>query len=97
MGDLLLSDDEDQKQRMNSQKVETSEVEREETKTDISKAKDISLPTRRVDVISGTPKGKTELKSGANNIIMPQSKSSTASNAINDENRKDTDKLVLII
>ena len=97
MGDLLLSDDEDQKQRINSQKVETSEVKREETKTDTSEVKDDSLTTRSVDVTSGIPKGKTEFKSGANNIIMPPSKSSTASDAINDEKKKDTDRLVLII
>ena len=92
MGDLLLSDDEDQKQRINSQKVETSEVKSEETKIDISKVKDNSLTTRSVDVTSGIPKGKTELKSGANNIIMAPSKSSTASDAINDEKKKDTDQ-----
>ena len=92
MGDLLLSDDEDQKQRINSQKVETSEVRREETKTDISEVKDNSLTTRSVDVTSGIPKGKTELKSGAKNIIMAPSKSSTASDAINDEKKKDTDQ-----
>ena len=97
MGDLLLSDDEDQKQRINSQKVETSEVKREEIKTDISEVKDNYLTTRSVDVTSGIPKGKTELKSGANNIIMAPSKSSTASDAINDEKKKDTDRLVLII
>ena len=90
MGDLLSSDDEDQKQRINSQKVETSEVKRAETKTDISEVKDNSLITRNVDVTSGIPKGKTEIKSGANNIIMPPSKSSTASDAINDEKKKDT-------
>ena len=92
MGDLLLSDDEDQKQRINSQKVETSEVKGEETKTDISEVKDNSLTTRSVDFNSGIPKGKTELKSGANNIIMAPSKSSTASDAINDEKKKDTDQ-----
>ena len=92
MGDLLLSDDEYQKHRVNSQKVETSEVKREETKTDISEVKDNSLTTRSVDVTSGIPKGKTELKSGANNIIMAPSKSSTASDAINDEKKKDTDQ-----
>lgn len=90
MGDLLLSDDEDKKQRINSQKIETSEAKREETKTDISEVKDNSLITRSVDVTSGIPKGKTEIKSGANNIIMPPSKSSTASDAINDEKKKDT-------
>ena len=90
MGDLLLSDDEDKKQRINSQKIETSEAKREETKTDISEVKDNSLITRKVDVTSGIPKGKTEIKSGANNIIMPPSKSSTASDAINDEKKKDT-------
>ena len=92
MGDLLLSDDEYQKHRVNSQKVETSEVKREETKTDISEVKDNSLTTQSVDVTSGIPKGKTELKSGANNIIMAPSKSSTASDAINDEKKKDTDQ-----
>ena len=92
MGDLLLSDDEDQKQSINSPKVETSEVKSEETKIDISKVKDNSLTTRSVDVTSGIPKGKTELKSGANNIIMAPSKSSTASDAINDEKKKDTDQ-----
>ena len=97
MGDLLLSDDEDQKQRINSQKVETSEVKREETKTDISEVKDNSLTTRSVDVTSGIPKGKTELKSGTNNILMPPSKPSTDSDAINDEKKKDTDRQVLII
>ena len=90
MGDLLLSDDEDKKQRINSQKIETSEAKREETKTDISEVKDNSLITRNVDVTSGIPKGKTEIKSGANSIIMPPSKSSTASDAINDEKKKDT-------
>ena len=90
MGDLLLSDDEDQKQRINSPKVETSEVKKEETKTDISEVKDNSLTTRSIDGTSGIPKGKTEFKSGANNIIMPPSNSSTASDAINDEKKKDT-------
>ena len=92
MGDLLLSDDEYQKHRVNSQKVETSEAKREETKTDISEVKDNSLTTRSVAVTSGIPKGQTELKSGANSIIMAPSKSSTASDAINDEKKKDTDK-----
>ena len=90
MGDLLLSDDEDKKQRINIQKIETSEAKREETKTDISEVKDNSLITRNVDVTSGIIKGKTEIKSGANNIIMPPSKSPTASDAINDEKKKDT-------
>ena len=97
MGDILLSDDEDQKQSINSRKIETSEVKREETKTDISEVKDTFLTTRSVDVTSGNPKGKTELKSGANNIIMTPSKASTASDAINDEKKKDTDQSVLII
>ena len=97
MGDLLLSDDEDKKQRINIQKIETSEAKREETKTDISEVKDNSLITRNVDVTSGIIKGKTEIKSGANNIIMPPSKSSTASDAIKDEKKKDTDRQVLII
>ena len=92
MGDLLLSDDEDKKQRINSQKIETSEAKREETKTDISEVKDNYLTTRSVDVTSSLPKGKTELKSGANNTIMAPSKSSTASDAINDEKKKDTDQ-----
>ena len=97
MGDILLSDDEDQKQSINSRKIETSEVKREETKTDISEVKDTFLTTRSVDVTSGNPKGKAELKSGANNIIMTPSKASTASDAINDEKKKDTDQSVLII
>ena len=90
MGDLLLSDDEDEKQRISSQKVGTSEVKREETKTDTSEVKDESLTTRSVDATSVIPKGKTELKSGANNIIMPPSKSSTSSDAINNEKKMDT-------
>ena len=92
MGDLLLSDDEDEKQRISSQKVGTSEVKREETKTDTSEVKDESLTTRSVDATSVIPKGKTELKSGANNIIMPPSKSSTSSDAINNEKKMYTDR-----
>ena len=92
MGDLLLSDDEDEKQRISSQKVGTSEVKREETKTDTSEVKDESLATRSVDATSVIPKGKTELKSGANNIIMPPSKLSTSSDAINNEKKMDTDR-----
>ena len=92
MGDLLLSDDEDEKQRISSQKVGTSEVKREETKIDTSEVKDESLTTRSVDATSVIPKGKTELKSGANNIIMAPSKSSTASDAINEEKKKETDQ-----
>ena len=92
MGDLLLSDDEDEKQRISSQKVGTSEVKREETKTDTSEVKDESLTTRSVDATSVIPKRKTELKSGANNIIMPPSKSSKSSDAINNEKKMDTDR-----
>ena len=92
MGDLLLSDDEDEKQRISSQKVETSEAKRKETKTDTTEVKDESLTTRSVDATSVILKEKTELKSGANNIIMAPSKSSTASDAINDEKKKDTDQ-----
>ena len=97
MGDLLLSDDEDEKQRVSSHKVEASAVKREETKTDTSEVKDDYLTTRSVDATSAILKGKTELNSGANNIIMPPSKSSTASDAIKDEKKKDTDRQVLII
>ena len=92
MGDLLLSDDEDEKQRISSQKVETSEAKRKETKTDTTEVKDESLTTRSVDATSVILKEKTELKSGVNNIIMPPSKSSTASDAINDEKKRDTDQ-----